>query len=63
MSNKSNLKIFLKYIGNGAIPGIPARDLNNDEVALYGGQKKLLGTGLWQLYKATKRATKKQDGE
>lgn len=38
---------MLKYIGKGFIPGIPARDLNEDEVKKYGGIKYLLATGLF----------------
>ncbi len=38
---------MLKYIGNGFLPGIPARDLNDDEVKKLGGVKFLLNTGLY----------------
>jgi len=38
---------MLKYIGKGFIPGIPARDLDDDEVKKYGGVKFLVGTGLF----------------
>ncbi len=38
---------MLKYIGKGFIVGIPARDLNNDEVKKHGGTKFLLSTGLY----------------
>ena len=38
---------MLKYIGNGFIPGIPARDLNDAEVKKYGGVKFLLSLGLY----------------
>ncbi len=38
---------MLKYIGKGFIPGIPARDLNSDEVKKHGGVKFLLETGLY----------------
>lgn len=48
----------LKYIGNGAVAGIPARNLTEDEVALYGGQEFLLSTGLWQEYKAPTKKVK-----
>ncbi|MGW8250655.1 MAG: hypothetical protein ACWGO1_08430 [Anaerolineales bacterium] len=39
---------MLKYIGHGFIPGIPARDLSDDEVRKYGGEKALLSTGLFE---------------
>ena len=45
---------MLKYIGNGFIPGIPARDLNDDEVKKYGGVKFLLSTGLYAKPKKKK---------
>ena len=38
---------MLKYIGNGWIDGIPARDLNDDEVKKY-GEKVLLDSGLYK---------------
>ena len=38
---------MLKYIGNGFLPGIPARDLTDTEVKKYGGVKFLLTTGLY----------------
>ena len=46
---------MLKYVGNGFIPGIPARDLNDDEVKKYGGEKLLLKTGLFEKPKAEKK--------
>ena len=50
----------LKYVGNGAIPGIPARDLTAEEVKKYGGEKFLVGTG---QYKATSpKQSEKKDG-
>ena len=45
---------MLKYIGNGFIPGIPARDLSKDEVKKYGGVKFLLSTGLFAKPKKKK---------
>ncbi len=37
----------LKYIGSGAIPGIPARDLTAEEVIEHGGVDTLVATGLY----------------
>lgn len=48
----------LKYIGKGAVAGIPAKDLTEDQVTLYGGQEFLLSTGLWQPYKAPEKKVK-----
>jgi hypothetical protein len=43
---------MLKWIGyvHGAewLPGIPARDLSDDEVEQYGGEAGLLATGLYE---------------
>jgi hypothetical protein len=46
---------MLKYIGNGFIPGIPARDLSDDEVKKHGGVKLLLSTGLYAKPKKEKK--------
>lgn len=44
---------MLKYIGNRFIPGIPARDLTDDEVEKHGGEKKLVATGLYKKARKT----------
>jgi len=56
---------YLKYIGKGAIPGIPARDLTEEETKKYGGEKLLIESGLWQVYKASNPKTTevKKDGK
>jgi len=58
-----------KYTGSGAIPGIPARDLTQDEMdyyakRLYYSQKQLLESGVYTLEeeKADKQPAKK-DGK
>lgn len=39
---------MLKYVGNGAsLPGVPARDLTDEEVEALGGEEKLIATGLY----------------
>lgn len=39
---------MLKYSGKGShLPGIPARDLSDDEVRKFGGEQKLISTGLY----------------
>jgi len=38
---------MLKYIGNASLADIPARDLTDDEVKIYGGEEFLLSTGLY----------------
>jgi len=57
---------MLRYVGDGFIPGIPARDLTDDEVKKYGGEKLLLSTGLFAKSKPKKVEKKKiviEDGE
>ena len=39
---------MLKYIGDGFIVGIPARDLSDEEVEQLGGEKYLVRTGLYE---------------
>lgn len=38
---------MLRYVGNGFLAGIPARDLTDAEVEQYGGADELLATGLY----------------
>lgn len=38
---------MMTYIGDGFLPGVPARDLSEDEVAAYGGAEALLACGLY----------------
>ena len=49
---------MLKFIGNGFIPGIPARDLTDEEVKKYGGEKLLISKGLWEKPKPKKEKKK-----
>ncbi len=42
--------MMMRYIGHGDwLAGVPARDLSDDEVALYGGAEALLKSGLYAL--------------
>lgn len=41
------MDVFLKYVGGGYFPGIPARDLTYDEARQY-GVSKLTGSGLYE---------------
>ena len=52
----------LIYIGNGFIPGIPARDLTSDEVKKYGGVKFLLSLGLYAKPKKQKKKLEVKEG-
>jgi hypothetical protein len=38
---------MLKYVGEGYLIGIPARDLNEAEVEQFGGKTFLISTGLY----------------
>lgn len=54
----------LKYIGDGFLPGVPARDLTEDEVKEFGGLKVLLASGLYEKAEDEKPAAgKKADKE
>jgi hypothetical protein len=39
---------MLKYIGGGFIPGVPARDLTEEEAKQYGGRLALIRTGRYK---------------
>jgi hypothetical protein len=40
---------MLKYIeGSGFLPGIPARNLSDEEVAQFGGERKLISSGCYR---------------
>jgi len=55
---------MLIHNGKGFIPGIPARDLTDEEVKEFGGEKKLLATGLYEKEAPKKkRETKQKEGE
>lgn len=43
---------MLKYVGNGWMHNVPARDLSDEEVIRYGGLKFLLSTGIYQEVKS-----------
>ncbi len=40
---------MLKYIGQGFLPGVPARDLSDDEVEQCGGEEALIASGLYEI--------------
>lgn len=58
---------MLKWIGDQkgvlGIPGIPGRDLTDDEVAKYGGEEALLATGLWQGKSARQKKTEVEEND
>lgn len=51
---------MLTWIGNTlgveGLPGIPGRDLNDDEVQQYGGERALIATGYYKRPSVTKLA-------
>lgn len=58
---------MLKYIGDGFLVGVPARDLTDEEVKLHGGVVALVKTGLYaKVEESAEKPAKKQakkDGE
>lgn len=40
-------EIKLRYVGAGFLPGVPARDLTEDEVKAHGGLRELKASGLY----------------
>lgn len=59
----------LKFVGKAGsgIPGIPGRDLSNEEVDQYGGEDELLKSGLYKKMSGaakskSKRSEKPEDG-
>lgn len=55
---------MLKYVGQGTSwPGVPARDLTEEEVEQYGGERVLLAVGLWEKPKLPKPAKKDEPDE
>lgn len=45
---------MLKYVGDGYLPGVPARDLSDEEVKRH-GEKRLLSSGLYKNLRVYKR--------
>lgn len=52
---------MLKWNGSGFLDGIPARDLNDDELEKYGGKAYLLQTGLFEEVRGKVISSKKKD--
>lgn len=46
--------IYLTYVGNASLPGVPARDLTEDEAKEHGVET-LLATGLYVRAKSTSK--------
>ena len=51
----------LIYTGDGFLPGVPARDLEEHEVEAHGGAKKLISSGLHTEEKDKPAAGKRAD--
>ena len=56
---------MLIYTGGGFLPGVPARDLTDEEVKEHGGEQKLIASGLYEKPKAEKPAVQpaKKEGD
>jgi len=50
----------MKYVGRGFIPGVPARDLTEEEVERFGA-KMLEDSGLYEKARTSGRSKKKDD--
>jgi len=65
-AEKEGQEMTLKYVGNGAaLPGVPARDLTEEETHLH-GKRRLVKSGLYREIKAKKSTFEKPvtpDGE
>ena len=53
----------LKYVGSGFLPGVPAKDLTPEQVELYGGEKTLIASGLYEREKKSVEPEKKPGKE
>jgi hypothetical protein len=51
----------LKFVGAGFLPGVPARDLGEDEVEQYGGAAALIASGLYEELEQPVEPTKVED--
>ena len=51
---------MLIWKGTAWLPGIPARDLTDEEVKQFGGEKRLIATGLYEAPKKERVNTKKE---
>jgi len=51
---------MLRWNGKGIVYGIPARDLTDEEVKEYGGEAKLLRTGLYEKMETPRPSNKLQ---
>ena len=54
-------KVIVKYVGTGFLPGVPARDMTNDEAREY-NISRLLKSGLYQIQRP-KRQPRKVEAE
>lgn len=53
---------MLKYKGNGSLPGIPARNLTDEEVIKF-GKRRLLESGLYVEVKKSRKETHREAGQ
>lgn len=55
--------VKLRWNGKGFVYHIPARDLTEEEVEQYGGEKALLKTGIYERVEQPKKGPKKAEAE
>lgn len=46
---------MLKYCGDGFLPGVPARDLNNNDVKKFGNERLLMSGIYFEVYRKPKQ--------
>lgn len=55
-------KVTVKYLGGGVLPGVPARDMTNDEARGY-DITRLLKSGLYKIERPKRTYIKKEEPE
>lgn len=53
----------LVYVGDGFLPGVPARNLTDDEVTAYGGAEALIASGLYEEEQESVQAAAAKPGK
>ena len=51
---------YLKYVGGGFLPGVPARDLTQSEAEMFGKTDYLVQSGLYRLVQDKMAARRKK---
>ena len=54
-------EIRLRYVGNGFLPGVPARDFTEAETREHGGVREFTRTGLYESVATSAAKSDKED--